>query len=176
MFTKEQINEILELCEKSPLGPWKYEREEQSANAFGLNLVFETVVDANGVKILRSNDKWLAQFIALARTTFPQLAKEVIRLREKYEQPNPKCNKGHVNNLPLALWDCPICTEELKAENAKLRAVAEAAKGIEWVYGGDNLEGMWLLCPCCGKGEIDGHNDDCKLHQALVAAGYGGEE
>lgn len=65
---------------------------------------------------------------------------------------------------------------ELEDENAKLRAVAEAAKGIEWVYGGDNLEGMWLLCPCCGKGEIDGHNDDCKLHQALVAAGYGGEE
>jgi len=65
---------------------------------------------------------------------------------------------------------------QLAEEVIKLRAVAEAAKGIEWVYGGDNLEGMWLLCPCCGKGEIDGHNDDCKLHQALVAAGYGGEE
>jgi len=144
MFTEEQINEILAVCEKSPLGPWKYEREEQSTGAeSGLKLVFETVVDANGVRILRSNDKWLAQFIALARTALPEFAQRVI---------------------------------ELEDENAKLRAVAEAAKGIEWVYGGDNLEGMWLLCPCCGKGEIDGHNDDCKLHQALVAAGYGGEE
>jgi len=81
MFTKEQLAEILEVCEKAPLGPWKYEREEQSANAFGLNLVFETVVDANGVKILRSHDKWLAQFIAISRTALPQLAEEVIKLR-----------------------------------------------------------------------------------------------
>ncbi len=177
MLTEEQLNEILEVCEKSPVGPWKYEREEQSTGAeSGLKLVFETVVDANGVRILRSNDKWLAQFIAISRTALPQLAEEVIKLREKYEQPNPKCGNGHVNNLPLALWDCPMCVEEIREENAKLRAVAEAAKGIEWVYGGDNLEGMWLLCPCCGKGEIDGHNDDCKLHQALVAAGYGGDE
>jgi len=81
MLTEEQLNEILEVCEKSPVGPWKYEREEQSANAFGLNLVFETVVDANGVKILRSNDKWLALFIAISRTALPQLAEEVIKLR-----------------------------------------------------------------------------------------------
>ncbi len=72
---------VLEVCEKAPVGPWKYEREEQSANAFGLNLVFETVVDANGVKILRSHDKWLAQFIAISRTALPQLAEEVIKLR-----------------------------------------------------------------------------------------------
>ena len=82
MFTKEQLNEILAVCEKSPLGPWKYEREEQSTGAeSGLKLVFETVVDANGVKILRSNDKWLAQFIAISRTALPWLAEEVIKLR-----------------------------------------------------------------------------------------------
>jgi uncharacterized protein (UPF0335 family) len=83
MFTKERVNEILAVCEKSPLGPWKYEREEQSANAFGLNLVFETVVDANGVKILRSNDKWLAQFIALARTALPEFVQRIIELEEE---------------------------------------------------------------------------------------------
>ena len=65
---------------------------------------------------------------------------------------------------------------KLEEENAKLQAVAEAAKEIEWVYGGDNPEGMWLCCPCCGKGEVDGHSADCKLHIALAAAGYGGEE
>lgn len=82
MFTEEQLNEILAVCEKSPLGPWKYEREEQSTGAeSGLKLVFETVVDANGVKILRSHDKWLALFIAISRTALPQLAEEVIKLR-----------------------------------------------------------------------------------------------
>ena len=82
MLTEEQLNEILEVCEKSPVGPWKYEREEQSTGAeSGLKLVFETVVDANGVRILRSNDKWLAQFIAISRTALPQLAEEVIKLR-----------------------------------------------------------------------------------------------
>ena len=82
MLTEEQLNEILAVCEKSPLGPWKYEREEQSTGAeSGLKLVFETVVDANGVRILRSNDKWLAQFIAISRTALPWLAEEVIKLR-----------------------------------------------------------------------------------------------
>ncbi len=88
---------VLEVCEKAPVGPWKYEREEQSANAFGLNLVFETVVDANGVKILRSNDKWLAQFIALARTALPQLVEDYRKLlvvaeaAEKLLQERPPC-------------------------------------------------------------------------------------
>ena len=83
---------------------------------------------------------------------------------------------NYSGRLELQLHQERERAKKLETENANLRAVAEAAKGIEWVYGGDNLEGMWLLCPCCGKGEIDGHNDDCKLHQALVAAGYGGEE
>ena len=39
---------------------------------------------------------------------------EMDRLRAKYESPNPQCNKGHVNNLPLALWDCPMCVTELR--------------------------------------------------------------
>jgi hypothetical protein len=97
MFTEERISEILAVCEKAPVGPWKYEREEQSANAFGLNLVFETVVDANGVKILRSHDKWLAQFIAISRTALPQLAEDYRKLlavaeaAEKLLQERPPC-------------------------------------------------------------------------------------
>lgn len=41
---------------------------------------------------------------------------EVRRLREKYEEPGQKCNQGHVNNLPLRLWTCPVCAEELAAD------------------------------------------------------------
>ncbi len=110
MFTEEQINEILAVCEKSPLGPWKYEREEQSTGAeSGLKLVFETVVDANGVRILRSNDKWLAQFIALARTALPQLAEDYRKLLVVAEAARVVCEEleGHglyaINRLREAL-------------------------------------------------------------------------
>ncbi len=35
---------------------------------------------------------------------------EIKELKTKYEAPGQKCNAGHVNNLPIKLWDCPICT------------------------------------------------------------------
>ena len=89
------------------MGPWKYEREEQSANAFGLNLVFETVVDANGVKILRSHDKWLAQFIAISRTALPQLAEEVIKLRAVAEA--GKISLRHCLPEPNEDEECVVC-------------------------------------------------------------------
>ena len=107
MFTKEQLAEILEVCEKAPLGPWKYEREELSAGAFGLNLVFETVVDANGVKILRSNDKWLAQFIAISRTALPQLAEDYRKLLAVAEAAGVACGEleGHGLYAISRLWE-----------------------------------------------------------------------
>lgn len=37
-------------------------------------------------------------------------------LREKYEESGQKCNRGHVNSLPLRLWTCPVCAEELAAD------------------------------------------------------------
>src|SRR3990172_10898480 len=55
---------------------------------------------------------------ATKNTTYPEvdwLIAEVDRLRTKYESSNPRCNKGHINNLPLALWDCPTCVTELRA-------------------------------------------------------------
>lgn len=41
---------------------------------------------------------------------------EVKRLQDKYEKPGQKCGNGHVNNLPIKLWDCPACTEKLRKE------------------------------------------------------------
>ena len=38
----------------------------------------------------------------------------------RYEN-SPTCNKGHVNVLPLRLWDCPVCTEELRQEVERLK-------------------------------------------------------
>lgn len=51
---------------------------------------------------------------------------EVSQLKQ-YDEPNMKCNKGHVT-LPLKLWDCPACTEELRQEIAMLRSALERAK------------------------------------------------
>lgn len=49
---------------------------------------------------------------------------------------NPIYNSGH-NHYPLRLWDCPVCTEneraELKSKIAKLEAVKE--KYYELIYG-----------------------------------------
>lgn len=39
---------------------------------------------------------------------------------ERYEAPNPKCNMGHENNLPLKLWVCPVCHEEVVRERDRL--------------------------------------------------------
>lgn len=107
MFTEERIKEILAVCDKATEGPWKYEREEQSANAFGLNLVFETVVDANGVKILRSHDKWLAQFIAISRTALPQLAEDYRKLLAVAEAARVACGEleGHGLYAISRLWE-----------------------------------------------------------------------
>lgn len=39
---------------------------------------------------------------------------------------------------------------------------------IEWIDMSDNPNCLWLSCPYCGKGEIDGHDDNCKLALALT--------
>jgi len=57
------------------------------------------------------------------------LLKELEELRskvERYEQPNLKCGRGHKNNLPLALWDCPMCTEGLRTELERLQNAIRA--------------------------------------------------
>lgn len=54
---------------------------------------------------------------------FEDLVKEIHRLREKYERGGQKCNRGHVNKLPVSLWDCPMCTEELRSELEQAKTV-----------------------------------------------------
>ncbi|TET41461.1 MAG: hypothetical protein E3J60_04720 [Dehalococcoidia bacterium] len=42
---------------------------------------------------------------------------EIKRLK-RYDE-TPKCHHGHVS-LPLHLWDCPTCTEQLRRDKAEL--------------------------------------------------------
>jgi DNA repair exonuclease SbcCD ATPase subunit len=64
---------------------------------------------------------------------------------ERFEAPRPKCNKGHENALPLKLWDCPMCTEEIRAERDKL--AARAAELDKAISGGhvarDIIRSLW---------------------------------
>jgi hypothetical protein len=40
----------------------------------------------------------------------------------RYEEPGQVCNSGHINILPVKLWDCPLCVEVLKSERDALRS------------------------------------------------------
>lgn len=131
--------EVLEISAKATPGPWIIKREDLGDESTCVAPI--EIIGANNFYVV-SNEGGLASMvhewsveeleananlITLARTALPELAQEVIRLREKYESPGVKCNKGHVNNLPLALWDCPMCTEELRVKNTQLRAERDAA-------------------------------------------------
>ena len=58
--------------------------------------------------------------VALAQELIEQMDDAQQRL-EKYDAPNPKCNAGHVNNLPLKLWNCPQCTDHHSKENVEMK-------------------------------------------------------
>jgi len=47
--------------------------------------------------------------IVYRETNLAQLEADSKKLREP-----ATCNAGHKSNLPLALWDCPVCTELLR--------------------------------------------------------------
>ncbi len=61
----------------------------------------------------------------------------VAELEAKYETTGQKCNSGHVNNLPIKLWDCPVCTEKLRMQRDALLDVCRTIlNGLENVHVG----------------------------------------
>jgi hypothetical protein len=163
--------EVLELSKKIPPGPWKYDREEQDAGTkFGLQLVFDCVVDTDGDRLLRLYDKALAQFIALSRTAMPDLAQRVIELEEELSVLKEAWGGKKVANWTLEAL-------RLQDENAKLRAVVEGGKiSLRHCLPDPDEDEECVTC--------DGYPDAChqcsagKLREALIAltsAGYGGD-
>ena len=53
------------------------------------------------------------------------------------------CNAGHKSNLPLALWDCPVCTQFLRDNLQQVRKLLDRCKNaIEIaIYHDDGLDG-----------------------------------
>lgn len=79
--------------------------------------------------------------------------KEIEQLKNKYEKSGQKCGNGHVNNLPIKLWDCPVCTEKLRNEIKNMKAT------IGWL--------KFLI------NEYGSHKADCKIyHGADCNCGY----
>jgi hypothetical protein len=85
------------------------------------------------------------------------LLKELGELRqrvERYEQPNLKCGRGHENNLPLSIWDCPMCTEEGRQEleqyKRALNLACVDASDHQCPYEFDYVD--WPECTSCPHG------------------------
>ena len=49
---------------------------------------------------------------------------ELLADSKKLREP-ATCNAGHKSNLPLALWDCPVCTQLLRDKLQQAKELAE---------------------------------------------------
>lgn len=57
------------------------------------------------------------------------LIAEIRRLRARYETPPTYCNRDHVNPVPMALWECPTCHEEVVRLARDLVLVLQEMRG-----------------------------------------------
>jgi hypothetical protein len=88
--------------------------------------------------------KWMVNLVERGIETIGKLQamnydkkKRIKELEDKYESTGVKCNAGHINNLPLSLWDCPMCTEDLRAELEKKQAIIDEQKEFCRTTGND---------------------------------------
>lgn len=62
--------------------------------------------------------------------------------------------------------DCEWC-RKLEAEQAGAASLRDALESVEWAIEQHHQEGTDYLCPSCRCTNELGHDDDCKLQQAL---------
>ena len=62
-----------------------------------------------------------AQLIVTSVNAHAQLEADSKKLREP-----ATCNAGHKSNLPIALWDCPVCTQLLRDQLQQVKDKANA--------------------------------------------------
>ena len=85
-----------------------------------LHRIANTEIKIDIVDLQRKKDGWKGKALRLIGFLNDK-SNEVKRLQDKYEKPGQKCGNGHINNLPLGLWDCPVCTEKLRSEIRQLK-------------------------------------------------------
>jgi hypothetical protein len=86
--------------------------------------------------------KDIEQIAENASDEIERLNARVAEMERKYERPGITCGRGHVNILPVSLWNCPICTDTDGPRRAAEQAVIAAA--FRWrnsVYLTMKLEG-----------------------------------
>src|ERR1043165_10147325 len=49
-------------------------------------------------------------------------------IKNKYESNGIKCNAGHLNHLPLSMWDCPMCVELIRSK------LVIAVEALEYIF------------------------------------------
>lgn len=83
-MTNEDIEQFIELADKTTLGPWHHELERYAAK----NVIGNKPLDDRWIAHCQPefNGYYNAEFIAASRTIAPDLAKEVLRLREHNQQ------------------------------------------------------------------------------------------
>ena len=134
--------EVLEICDRATPGPWNHQHEHHG----------ESVLCNDSNVVCFPYHFIDAQFIALAREALPEFAQRVIDL-EQQRREDMELMEETIGAQKMAL----AAIEKYKAENAKLRAVAEVAQKIYRQYA------------------IDGDDNIAEVSKALAAAGFGGE-
>ncbi len=61
----------------------------------------------------------------IIETNLTELLADSKKLREP-----AVCNAGHKSNLPLALWDCPVCTQLLRDKLKKVEELVWQSKSL----------------------------------------------
>ena len=79
-----------------------------------------------------------AQLIVTSVNAHERLEADSKKLREP-----ATCNAGHKSNLPVALWDCPVCTQLLRD---KLQKVEELLAAVNKLKGHLEDSGEYRIC------------------------------
>jgi hypothetical protein len=169
MNIEKQINEILAVCEKATPGPWEVKDMDDCFIEPRI-----CMIPGNGCYDYEKRGG-NADFITLARTALPQLAQRVIELETEVSALREALGGEKVADWAYEAVKCrketiAANTEKykLREENAKLRAVAEAAEKL--------LQGR-PPCPHC-DGFAPPKECICEpwdlLHGALAVAGHRG--
>jgi len=96
----------------------------------------ETNKDHAEHRVRRLSDGWYA--IHFCHECQQEAATDSKKLREP-----ATCNAGHKSNLPLALWDCPVCTQLLRDS---IQEAKQVTQGILRLHHGNPEPCACFLC------------------------------
>ena len=132
-------------------------QEIEAADARRLDTIFPGMTDKGQVRVLWDSAK-----------NVPDLIAELRRLKNKYEGDAPRCNAGHDNTLPLALWDCPTCTEAVRRNlQAGQDLLLERARQADELLA-RTRELEWAVHLLIGHHGESGSCANCKAANALL--------